>query len=169
MLSPHFRERIRPVSLILVLTLVLDQVTKVIAQRLLSDGGVHEYLAGTVTFAYAENTGAFLSIGAQLGDRFRFLVFIVGVAIVLIWAATMLIRKVDLDGYEIFGLSLLLSGGLGNLIDRVFRGYVVDFVQVGIGPVRTGIFNIADMAILAGVALLLFQSYFAKKKSPSEK
>lgn len=168
MFAPYLRERIRPIAFIFVCTLVLDQVTKVIARQLLSDNGVHEYLGGTVLFAYAENTGAFLSVGARLGEQFRFLIFIVGVAFVLIWAATLLMRRKDLDIYEIVGLSLLFSGGFGNLIDRIFRGYVVDFVQVGIGPVRTGIFNIADMAILGGVGLLLFHSYFVKKK-PEQK
>jgi hypothetical protein len=51
---------------------------------------------------------------------------------------------------------LLLAGGIGNLIDRMFHdGLVIDFLNVGIGPVRTGIFNVADMAIMAGFGLLL--------------
>ena len=52
----------------------------------------------------------------------------------------------------------MLAGGIGNLIDRVFHGgLVIDFLNMGIGPVRTGIFNVADMAIMAGFALLILQ------------
>jgi len=50
----------------------------------------------------------------------------------------------------------LLAGGIGNLIDRLFHnGLVIDFLNVGIGPIRTGIFNVADMAIMAGFGILL--------------
>lgn len=51
---------------------------------------------------------------------------------------------------------LLLAGGLGNLIDRVmYGGYVVDFINIGIGPLRTGVFNVADVVVVAGALLLL--------------
>ncbi len=56
-------------------------------------------------------------------------------------------------------VALILAGGMGNLIDRVLQdGVVVDFINVGIGPVRTGIFNVADVAITSGVIILLAES-----------
>ena len=54
------------------------------------------------------------------------------------------------------GLSLFVAGGASNWIDRVIRGSVVDFINVGIGPLRTGIFNVADVAIMLGAGVLLF-------------
>jgi signal peptidase II len=63
-------------------------------------------------------------------------------------------------------VALIVGGGVSNLIDRVrYGGYVVDFLNVGIGPLRTGIFNVADMAIMAGVVLWLFSDRLWKKKS----
>ena len=60
----------------------------------------------------------------------------------------------------IFALALVLAGGASNLIDRfVNDGYVVDFINLGAGPIRTGIFNIADVAITVGALLLLIQSW----------
>jgi signal peptidase II len=60
----------------------------------------------------------------------------------------------------IFALALVLAGGSSNLIDRFANdGYVVDFINLGVGPIRTGIFNVADVAITAGILLLLFQSW----------
>jgi signal peptidase II len=53
------------------------------------------------------------------------------------------------------GLALLIGGGVSNLVDRISRGAVVDFLNLGIGSLRTGIFNVADMAIMSGIALLI--------------
>jgi signal peptidase II len=74
----------------------------------------------------------------------------------------------------IFAFALLLSGGVGNLIDRLmYDGYVIDFINIGIGPLRTGIFNVADIAVTAGVLILLVDSLHEKNKAsnyyPSKK
>ena len=52
------------------------------------------------------------------------------------------------------GVALLIAGGGSNWLDRITRGSVIDFLNVGIGPVRTGVFNVADVAIVMGVALI---------------
>jgi signal peptidase II len=63
-------------------------------------------------------------------------------------------------------IALIVGGGVSNLIDRLrYGGYVVDFLNVGIGPLRTGIFNVADMAIMAGVILWAFSDKFWKKQA----
>jgi signal peptidase II len=56
-------------------------------------------------------------------------------------------------------MALFVGGGASNLFDRLARGSVVDFMNVGFGPVRTGIFNVADMAILLGAVLVVIDSY----------
>ena len=58
-------------------------------------------------------------------------------------------------GWRAFGAALFIAGGLSNWIDRVIHGRVVDFLNVGLGPLRTGVFNVADVAIMAGVAIFL--------------
>ena len=58
-------------------------------------------------------------------------------------------------GVALLGLALFVAGGASNWIDRLARGFVVDFLNVGVGPVRTGIFNVADVAIMAGAAIML--------------
>ncbi|WP_419661036.1 signal peptidase II (lipoprotein signal peptidase) domain protein [Desulfosarcina variabilis str. Montpellier] len=60
-----------------------------------------------------------------------------------------------------------LSGtGIGNLIDRILHnGFVMDFLNVGIGPLRTGIFNVADVAIMGGAALLFFKTFRKKEEN----
>lgn len=108
---------------------------------------------------YAENPGAFLGLGRALPEEVRTAVLAVGVALMLaamigvvLWRETS--RPVTI------GLALLIAGGAGNLIDRVARpgGRVVDFAQLGVqyGPLdlRTGVFNVADLAIVAGALAL---------------
>lgn len=79
--------------------------------------------------------------------------------LVLLVAATILCLgaafRSEWSGLSRLGLALAAGGGISNLADRVRYGAVVDFLNVGIGPVRTGIFNVADMAILLGLAFLL--------------
>jgi signal peptidase II len=66
-------------------------------------------------------------------------------------------------------VALIVGGGVSNLIDRLrYGGYVVDFLNVGIGPVRTGIFNVADMAIMVGVVMWAFSDRFWTPKSQAE-
>ena len=58
-------------------------------------------------------------------------------------------------GWLLIGTGLVLAGGASNWMDRLVRGSVVDFLNVGVGPLRTGIFNVADMAIMLGLTVLL--------------
>ena len=67
---------------------------------------------------------------------------------------------------QVIAFSLMIGGGAGNLIDRVFNhGAVIDFVNLGVGSLRTGVFNAADVEILAGITLLLLQSFVTNKPS----
>ena len=155
--------RLRLIALIVLLTLLIDQGTKIWAREYLFGTGSHFYFFNFLRFDFAENPGAFLSVGAGLGELFRFLIFTVGVSLILIWAILVLVRRPSLEKIEVFGFSFLLAGGVGNLIDRVMKGSVTDFVQVGFEALHTGVFNIADMAILLGVALLMIHSYWPRK------
>ena len=133
-----------------------DQATKIGAQNLLQGHAPVSYLGGTFSLIYAENTGAMLSLGESLPANYRFLIFVVFVGIFLLITAGYVWMNA-LNTRSIIGVSLVLSGGIGNLIDRMFNGgSVVDFMFVKIGPLQTGIFNVADMAIVAGVFVLCF-------------
>jgi signal peptidase II len=117
-----------------------------------------QYLGDTLRIQYAENPGAFLGAGGGLPAEQRFWLLVVLNAVVLIAIPVVVAAKCDLGRAQMLAVSLLLAGGIGNLLDRVFHGgLVVDFLNMGIGPLRTGIFNVADMAIMAGFALLILQ------------
>jgi signal peptidase II len=147
--------------LIIVTTLLLgcvgcDQVTKVAARAHLSERPSITYLHDTFRLTYAENTGAFLSIGESLSKSARTAVFQGGVGfIVLGLIGTALFRR-GLSRVQVTALTLLGASGLGNLIDRlIYDGRVTDFLNLGIGPMRTGIFNVADIVGVVGVIVLL--------------
>jgi len=81
-------------------------------------------------------------------------VFTVATGLVLLLTAGMSLAR-HRSPLERAGLGLLWAGGASNLIDRLAHDRVVDFLNVGLGPLRTGIFNVADMAVTAGVLLVL--------------
>jgi signal peptidase II len=115
----------------------------------------HSYLADSVRLDYAENPGAFLSMGAQLPPAWREGLLTWGVGALLCALAALTLLKREVDHRELVSYALFLGGGLSNWADRVVRGgSVVDFMNLGLGTLRTGIFNVADLAIVAGVVLL---------------
>lgn len=106
---------------------------------------------------YVENKGTFLSLGASLSEEVRFWLFTVIVSLILVGLFVYLIGSRSLDRSSVIAISLILGGGIGNIIDRViYGGAVIDFLNLGIGGLRTGIFNMADVAITAGTLLLLW-------------
>lgn len=135
-----------------------DQATKLIARQELASAPIQEYWNGFFRLLYAENPGAFLSLGANLHPDLRFWIFTVFVALLLsglCWFAIRHIQKAPLP--FVIAVALIAGGGLGNLIDRIFYdGHVVDFMQIGYTPLRTGVFNVADMAITTGTGIMLF-------------
>ena len=149
--------------LILIITLcsiVCDQATKFIAKRYLRAGDFFSYAGDTFRLQYAENSGAFLGLGSTIPDPWRHLIFTVLVGIFLLALLVYLLRSSELTSFATKCLSFICAGGLSNLIDRIaYDGRVVDFLNVGIGPLRTGIFNIADMAITFGALLMLLESF----------
>jgi signal peptidase II len=109
----------------------------------------------TAAFDMAPDPGAFLSLGAGLEAGPRFWLLTIGTGLLLISVVVVLVRRVDLRWSSFLALTLIVAGGAGNLWDRVAQGFVVDFVSLGLGPLRTGISNVADLAITAGAAWLV--------------
>jgi signal peptidase II len=133
-----------------------DQYTKHIARQTLDGQPPKSYCADLFRLVYAENPGAFLGLGGRLPESARWTLLVVinslvagGIAAVLLWQSKMPVVRTA-------ACALLLAGAVGNLIDRVrFDGLVIDFMNLGVGPLRTGIFNVADVAITVGAVLLI--------------
>ncbi len=153
----------RLTRLILVTTLLLgcvgcDQITKVAARAHLSDGPTISYLHDTFRLTYAENSGAFLSLGASLPKPVRTAVFQGAVGLLVLGLITSALFWRGLSGLPVTALALLDASGLGNLLDRLlYDGHVTDFLNLGVANLRTGIFNVADVVGVVGVAVMLMQ------------
>jgi signal peptidase II len=147
------------VLFILIACVGCDQATKNIAKQSLETSPPISLLNGIIRIEYAENPGAILGLGAGLPAELRLFVAIVFAGVVLSAALNFAIKPSDLRLIQIAGLALMAAGGVGNLIDRLFNdGAVIDFISLGIGSLRTGIFNMADVAVFAGAAMFLLFS-----------
>jgi len=97
------------------------------------------------------------------------MIFTGGVATFLLGVLGYLLVASNLPAVTVLAFSLVLGGGLSNLLDRVaYGGYVVDFINLRIGSLRTGIFNAADVAITIGVLLVVFGGQRQRKPSASK-
>lgn len=141
---------------VILAVLAVDRVTKLIALDALSGRPAEEHLGGFLRLAFHENHGAMLSLGADLPESIRFLFFTVLVGLVLLALFVFVLAKRTLTAKDALAAALVIGGGLGNVLDRLFyEGAVLDFLNVGIGTLRTGVFNVADMAIVAGTLVFL--------------
>ena len=104
---------------------------------------------------YVQNTG--MAFGLFRGYPLFFALLAV---VVSIWIVTELARPANPDALLAFSLAAILGGALGNLIDRLRLGYVIDFIDLRVWPV----FNVADSAITIGVALLLIHALFPSRR-----
>jgi signal peptidase II len=168
-------KRLLFVCSIVAVCVVLDHATKFAAIYFLRDtGAVYRVLGEYFQLLYAENRGAFLSLGATLPDGIRAMVLTGLNLVILACVLAFLAVRRYLPLVAIWAMALLLAGGIGNIIDRIFRnGVVVDFMLIDTGltlgpvPLRTGVFNIADLAIVGGLVLLMGHELFGSKQVPA--
>ncbi len=130
-----------------------DQVTKDLAKTHLMNQQPASYFHDTFRLEYVENTGAALSLGANLPQPYNFvLLSIIPLLVLLALFVYAIIKIKEFDLIRLLAFSLIFAGGIGNIIDRIFHDrHVTDFMNLGIQNFRTGIFNVADICITAGV------------------
>jgi signal peptidase II len=128
---------------------VIDQATKAWITAELAGGRVLEFLGGALRLIYSENDGALF--GLFRGQVFLFALLSLGVIGLIIWFH----GRSGRSPYMTMTLGLLLGGAIGNAIDRFRLGYVIDFVDGGVGSVRFYTFNVADACISGSIVLLL--------------
>lgn len=153
---------------VLVACVGCDQVTKSIATRTLAPLPPQSYLGGILRLEYVRNPGAFLGMGGNLSPEQRFWFLTVVNALAMLVLGYVLVTHWNMPRVRFAAWALVLAGGIGNLIDRVGQqGLVTDFLNLRLGPFRTGIFNVADMAITAGFALFLWLWWRDERKPSS--
>lgn len=134
-----------------------DRVTKNLAKTHLMNHPDISYLHNTIKLQYAENTGAALNLGDSLPKALSFWLLSIMPLALMVALVVYTFKNLDkLNVLKLVALALIFAGGIGNVIDRLFFDrHVTDFMNVGIMNLRTGIFNVADMAVTAGAICLL--------------
>lgn len=131
-----------------------DQATKRLAEFALKQLPPMSFFGNFFRLEYAENPGAFLGMGGNLPDWERWLLLTVISSAILVALAAFVCFRSQLLRLELYGYAFIFAGGTSNMIDRIMAGVVIDFMNVGIGTLRTGIFNIADIFIMTGLFLV---------------
>lgn len=147
-------------TIIAVILIAVDRITKNWAAQALASGDI-AVIDKVLYFRYTENTGVAFSM---FSDNRWVLVGITSVMLIVA-LAFFLSGKIK-DKLELFALSLIIAGGVGNLIDRLSLGYVIDFIDVRI--INFAIFNVADMCITIGAFLVCIAAFAAEKREKRE-
>ena len=152
------RSIIRIVLILLIITVNIgcDQFSKKIVKRSVLPYETIHVLNDHLTVTRVENSGAFLSAGDSMSKSSKqiFLTLIPVIAMVL--GLVYLFLK-PVSGNMLVGLCFVIGGGVGNLFDRILYGSVTDFLYLKFGIFQTGIFNMADVSIMAGMSVILLQ------------
>ena len=147
------------------LVIIFDQLTKMIAVSTL-EFGVPVAVIPNLNWTLAYNYGAAFSFLADMGGWQRW--FFIALAAVISTGLLFWLSKLpNKFSYEVWGINLVLGGAIGNVIDRVIEGRVTDFIDFYIGSWHYATFNIADIAITVGAALLIISEFFFKKTAES--
>src|SRR6266446_442866 len=141
-------KRLILILIVLVTCVGCDQTTKSFAQSYLPHTEVWSFLGDILRLQVTYNYGAFLSLGASLPEFWRLALFGVCVGTLLLGLLSYALLAKHIPTTAVIAIALFFAGGLSNFTDRLVNGgYVVDFINVGVGPLRTGIFNVADIFI----------------------
>ncbi|MCB9591356.1 MAG: signal peptidase II [Sandaracinaceae bacterium] len=154
------RRRWGVIAAVVVVGVALDQIAKQLAEALLRGRGLVTVIDGFFELRYARNPGAFFSLGADLSPTLR-RVFFIGASAAASALILRLYAKAQ-DGQRAFrvALMLLLAGALGNLVDRVLWGEVIDFAHLHWREVFDwATFNVADAFIVGGLGLLVLDLF----------
>ena len=146
------------IGLIFASSILVDQLTKSWAVNVLNDGSSIKVIGNFLRFTYAENRGAAFSI---LQNQRWF--FIVVTIVMLIVLAYIFFRTKNINKLSRLSIAMIAGGAIGNFIDRLMLGYVIDFIDVRFGSFYNfPIFNIADSFVVCGTILMIFLILFNK-------
>jgi len=148
------------ITIIVLLSIASDQISKIWVRNNFESYTETSIIGDVFTLIKVENSGAFLGMGSELSETFRILLLIVLPIIVLVSITVYTYIEKTLDKNSIIGFSLIIGGGIANIFDRIVYGSVTDFLYLNFGGIfKTGIFNVADLSVTAGMILILISSF----------
>ena len=158
-------KKINFLIIITITAILLDQVIKIIMKSKLFNSSIL-VIPYILKLTYVQNTGAAFGIGSNSTSMF------VAVNIVIIGLITYFIfsKKDEINRPILIALHLIVAGGISNLIDRITRGFVIDYIDIS-PLIKYPVFNLADMFIVVGciiIAIFLIKDAIVKKKNIGE-
>jgi signal peptidase II len=149
------------VALVAIILLIgVDQIIKLWALENLKDAAPIQFIKiggkEIINLSYVENRGAAFSI---LQDKLIFLIIITSIFVIA--GIILIVTKKIKNPWALASVSLVIAGGLGNLIDRIFRGFVVDYIEIKL--FKFAIFNFADCCVVIGAIMLLIYTLISDK------
>ena len=143
----------------LTLNVLIDRLTKILAVDFLKDKSPISFFYDTFVLIYTENSGAFLGLGSNWFVPVKYVVFvIIPLAICIVFFLYCCLR--EKNRLRAILIVTIVAGGISNLFDRLFNGFsVIDFMNFGIGNIRTGILNVADLSVTFGAIALILLEY----------
>lgn len=155
------------IFVIIIITIALDQVSKVLVRSCVETGSSSPIIGSYFQLMNVENEGAFLGMGSELNDTLRIILLLVLPVVVLGLVLRYILKDKKLDKWSLFAFSIIIGGGIANVFDRIAFGSVTDFLYIKLTDLlRTGIFNIADLAVTTGMIILIIGSFRKKKTYP---
>lgn len=149
---------------ILVLNVSCDQISKAMVRNRIDENEQISVVNPYFTLMRVENEGAFLSLGDSLPKMARFILLALFPLAVLGFGIGYLFLKRNISKSVLLGFAFVIGGGMGNLYDRLVYGSVTDFMHMDFVIFKTGIFNMADVSIMTGIAIVLLGSFLGKQK-----
>ncbi len=153
------RQRLLPYFTLAIFTLFIDQLTKIIVKQYVGPLSTVRVLP-FFNIIYVENTGSAFGLFKELGSFFFIIISLIVIATVILF---ILKEKNNKLGY-----ALILGGAVGNLLDRIQYGYVIDFLEFHVGGYYWPIFNIADSALTIGVLILLYETLIVQRQKSNK-
>ncbi len=154
--------------IIIVGNLVLDQLSKFVVRRYLPEHEQINIIKNHFVLMKVENDGAFLSWGSAMPDGIKAVLLNILPVIVLIYGLWLVFKNKQMPRFTQAAVCCFIGGGVGNVFDRMMYGSVTDFMFMDFYLFKTGIFNLADLSIMTGLGLLLYQSFWIERRSQKE-
>lgn len=149
----------------IIFLIITDQVTKGIVDSSFNLYESIPVIDGFFNLTYVRNKGAAWGMGAEFGDGFRMILFKI-LPVLVVFGLFYALYKSLKDALHIsIAYALIIAGAIGNLIDRIFLDFVVDFFDVYIGNHHWPAFNVADACISIAAGIIIYDSLFLQKKS----
>ena len=156
------------ILLILISNISCDQISKNVVRQKIDYNTQISVMSHYVILTKVENTGAFLGLGNSIPRQLYKILMIILPLIAIGYGLFYLIKRNNLSILIVVGISFIISGGLGNIYDRILYGSVTNFLYFDFVLFHTGIVNMADISVTIGFFMILYEYYIIRRKLASE-